>query len=109
MRGKMPKPGSSDVIQNKFIAYALVHMCQYIMLVHGRDYVLFTELQRCVDDVMRQIELDKENEKMMKENGSGIEPETYRKRYNYFGTDTHHKHTRTRCGNEMQRRVAGLD
>ena len=76
---------------------------QFLQQEHHRDYVLFTELHRCVSDIMRQIQLDKDNEK---EIGTSIEPEKYRKLYNLFGTDTHHKHTEamriTRGEEELQ-------
>ena len=98
----MVKPGTSDKLQ-KPMAYALMHVCQFLQQEHHRDYVLFTELHRCVSDIMRQIQLDKDNEK---EIGTSIEPEKYRKLYNLFGTDAHRLRMRvmriTRGEEELQ-------
>ena len=85
--------GKSDKLQ-KPMAYALTHLCQFLQQEHHRDYVLFTELHRCVRDILRQIQLEKDNEK---EIGTSIEPEKHRKLYNLFGTDAHHTHTQAMC------------
>ena len=85
-------------MKQKVMAYALMYIFEFLQQEHRRDYVLFTELHGCVGDMLRQIELDKDNEKMMKDTGgTGMLPEKYRELNNNCGTDVYHMHTQAVC------------
>ena len=80
------------------MAYALMYIFEFLQKEHRRDYVLFTELHGCVGDMLRQIELDKDNEKIIKDTGgTGMLPEKYRELNNNCGTDVYHMHTQAVC------------
>ena len=75
-----------------------MYIFEFLQQEHRREYVLFTELQGCVGDMLRQIELDKDNDKTMKNTGgTGMLPEKYRELNNNCGTDVYHMHTPNVC------------